>query len=322
MKIRSVEKYFSFGAISGLIGVCSDLIAPIGDYQIVAVGIGALMVLIGLIMVIKYGFSSEMAKSMTVFGVLLASISGWFLVSAPYSANAEGHNTGLLAANFTWAQKLQDNLMTKLEIIEKNTTEIAVSNKEISTNTKEISSNTQDILISSLNTSNFFNALDGKNYIVIETMCKSGFRSISLEVFSKTFGLKYYASDKIYNILKDTDCLNKEEICTNIVVDNAVTRQRDNYVYYTEPLSLTYQSDIGRIIEICGASVADKASKQIVEYDKFDKKRDKERAKASLEFEAKKSAFYKSCADQGNDEMTCHILYAQKNSKSGNSFFD
>ncbi|MGR9372367.1 hypothetical protein [Rhizobium leguminosarum] len=210
--LQPMEKYLSFGAIGGLIGVCNDIATPLAGSNIYGVmaGIGALV--LGLLAAATLGFRSDITKGLLGVGAIMAALSLFFLSQEP--VGPEDKDTGYLASRFHILEKVQGELVNKLGDIHQETVKIA-------DNTAQIAVNTDDLRGFSIDETRFNQALENGDKRTVALACKSGMRASSFIFHGGIHGRDgpdgTYGDDKMVAFLLDQDCVNAAKLCPELL---------------------------------------------------------------------------------------------------------
>lgn len=209
--VRPLEKYLSFGAIGGLIGICNDIATPLAGSNIYGViaGIGALV--LGLLAAASLGRQSDITKGLLGVGAIMTALSLFFLLQEPSGPN-EGE-TGYLASRFSFIEKTQDKLVSQLGDIHKETVKIA-------DNTAVIAENTDDLRGFSIDQTRFIEALKNGDKRTVALACKAGMRASEFIFNGGIHGRDgprgTYRDEAMVSFLIENECINAERLCPDL----------------------------------------------------------------------------------------------------------
>ncbi|TBG52590.1 hypothetical protein [Rhizobium leguminosarum] len=207
---QPLEKYVSFGAIGGLLGVCNDVATPLAGSNIYGVIAGAGAVLLGCLSAATLGIRSDVTKGFLGFGVIILAISLFFLSRQP--SGPDGDN-GYLASRFEVMEKLQGQLLERLDDIHNDTQAIAES-------TSRIADHTEDLRGFSIDQERFDQALKTGDTRTIALACKSGLRPSAYIFFGGMKGkdgpIEPYEDDRMVSFLMEQDCVQTERLCPDL----------------------------------------------------------------------------------------------------------
>ncbi|MBY3317291.1 hypothetical protein [Rhizobium laguerreae] len=208
--VQTLEKYLSFGAIGGLIGVCNDIATPLAGSNIYGVIAAVVALVLGFLAAGTLGMRSDITRGLLGVGAIMAALSLFFLTQEPSGPN-EG-DTGYLASHFSIIEKAQDKLVSKLGGIHVETVKIAH-------NTAQIVENTDDIRGFTIDEDRFVQALDNGDKRTVALACKSGMRASSFIFHGGIHGRDGpdgTYSDEMVSFLINQDCVNAEKLCPEL----------------------------------------------------------------------------------------------------------
>ncbi|MGO7324039.1 hypothetical protein GUK30_32945 [Rhizobium leguminosarum] len=208
--LQPLEKYLSFGAIGGLIGVCNDIATPLAGSNIYGVMAGVVALVLGFLAAGTLGIRSDITKGLLGVGAIMAALSLFFLTQEPSGPN-DG-DTGYLASRFSIIEKAQGELVKKLGDIHEETVKIA-------DNTSKIAENTNDLRGFSIDETRFVQALDNGDKRTVALACKSGMRASSFIFHGGIHGRDGpdgTYSDDMVSFLMNQSCVNAEKLCPEL----------------------------------------------------------------------------------------------------------
>lgn len=208
--LQPLEKYLSFGAIGGLIGICNDIATPLAGSNIYGVIAGVVALVLGFLAAGTLGLRSDITKGLLGVGAIMASLGLFFLTQEPSGPN-EG-DTGYLASKFSVIEKTQDKLVSKLGDIHQETVKIA-------DNTALIVENTDDMRGFSIDEDRFVQALDNGDKRTVALACKSGMRASDFIFYGGIHGRdgpKDHYNDEMTSFLMAQECVNAEKLCSKM----------------------------------------------------------------------------------------------------------
>ncbi|WP_421477685.1 hypothetical protein [Agrobacterium tumefaciens] len=211
--LQPLEKYLSFGAIGGLIGVCNDIATPFWGSNIYGVIAGVVALLLGFLAAATLGIRSDITKGLLGVGAIMSALSLFFLSQQP--ATTDGRDTGYLAANYEVLGKVQGELVSKLGDIHQETVKIA-------DNTAEIAVNTDDLRVIAIDEERFRQAIENSDKRTVFLGCKSGMRATSY-IFNGGIhgrdgpGDGTYHDEKMVAYLIQQDCINTAKLCPQLL---------------------------------------------------------------------------------------------------------
>ncbi|WP_425624934.1 hypothetical protein [Agrobacterium radiobacter] len=238
--LQPLEKYLSFGAIGGLIGVCNDIATPIAGSNIYGVMAGVVALVLGFLAAGTLGIRSDITKGLLGVGVIMSALSLFFLTQEPSGPN-EG-DTGYLASRFSIIEKTQDKLVSKLGDIHQETVKIA-------DNTAQIAEHTDDLRGFSIDLTRFNQALENGDKRTVALACKSGMRASEFIFNGGIHGRDgadgTYGDDGMVAFLIENGCVNAKKLCPDL------TKMEDSSDYLAGPPARFAILD--RVELICGA---------------------------------------------------------------------
>ncbi|MBJ3785448.1 hypothetical protein [Devosia sediminis] len=224
MPLRGIERFISFGGICGVIGVVCDLMAPVGSYTLWALGGGAAILLLGLVLATVRSFRDQVVQAMTAFGLLLVTVSIGFLALAPEN------DRGVLATEFAWIGSAQNQLLGIEEAVVQiaadtakvvdNTADIAETSSQIVENTSDIADTNSQIASDaelvrhlSFSMNGFLEALYSQDQLNIRAYCDRGYRLYQTAFLFREDRSQPQLSERNYQLLSELDCYDTAQIC-------------------------------------------------------------------------------------------------------------
>ncbi|MBD9627982.1 hypothetical protein IB279_34070 [Ensifer sp. ENS06] len=241
---KSFEKYLSFGAIGGLLGVCNDIATPLAGSNIYGVIVGAAALVIGLLSGAFLGFGRDAVKGVLGFGFIIFSLSIFFIVNGPDNSDAP---TGYMAAEFEGLKKVQDQLAVSLGVIERNTGKIA-------DNTTQLVEHTEDLRGYAIDQVRFHQAIENDDRRTVVLACQSGQRAGATILSNNEKSRDLFHDEDMVQFLVENDCVAKKSICGALFE-------------FEFPFSFMHAdfANIDRVNLICGTEVGQKVAEHQAE---------------------------------------------------------
>ena len=200
--VSAIEKVVSFGGICTIIGVVGDLLTPIGNYTLLSLGVGALILLVGLVLWSMRGLPSSATQATLAFGAILSGVSLFFLMSSP-------GDRGVIASEVEWVALRQEQLLglsQQVQQIARDTTAIVQS-------TKQIADDTKTALDLSYSSDGFASALYSEDSGNITAYCQRGYRADSVGYLLTSLRKERSTSDGNFALLQALECFDTATIC-------------------------------------------------------------------------------------------------------------
>ncbi|MCZ8158316.1 MAG: hypothetical protein O9256_00230 [Rhizobiaceae bacterium] len=210
--VQPLEKYLSFGALGGLIGVCNDIATPMAGTNVYGVLAGGAVFALGLVSWIILSLRSDVTKGLLGVGLIMAGSSLYFMSETP---DGPPGNDGFLASKFEVVSKLQSEMIGKLD-------DIHVETKKIAANTETLVETTDDLRGYSISEERFGQALSNGDTKTVAMACKSGLRATKFIFFGGSDRIEpvdHYRDPSMVKLLVDQGCVPQEKVCRELFVE-------------------------------------------------------------------------------------------------------
>ena len=208
---KPLEKYLSFGALGGLISVCNDIAAPLLGSSIYGIIAGGTALGLGCLSLGTLGLRSNVTKGLLGVGLIMTASSLYFLSQTPEGPQG---GDGFLASKFEVINKMQTEMIGKLDDIHAET-------KKIAANTEILVETTDDLRGNSISEERFKQALKTGDKKTVAMACKSGLRASQYIFFGGSDHnepTEEYRDPAMVQFLLDQDCVPQEKVCRELFV--------------------------------------------------------------------------------------------------------
>ncbi|MBB2685239.1 UNVERIFIED_ORG: hypothetical protein GGD47_002827 [Rhizobium etli] len=246
--VSSLEKYLSFGALGGLFGVCNDIATPLAGTNIYGVLAGGTALGLGLVSWSYLGRGNDVTKGLIGVGGIMTIASLYFLAQTPHGP--EGSD-GFLASKFDLVNRLQTEMVGKLD-------DIHVETKKIAADTQTLVKTTDDILGYSISEMRFDQALSTSDKKTVVMACESGLRATKYIFFggsSRDEPVDSYRDPEMVKLLIEEGCVPQEKVCRELFVEERMSYSMAQFAIHD------------RVKTICGSVALEKVKAVQADYD-------------------------------------------------------